>query len=953
MQTFLELVARDLYAKTGNHLSRTAVVFPNKRARLFFNEHLAAQSDQPVWSPAYISISELFGQLSPWKAGDPIRLVCELYRIFSEETQSTETLDDFYFWGELLIGDFDDVDKNLVDADRLFSNLQDLHNLTDDYHFLDSEQEEAIRQFFRNFSIERHTLLKERFISLWDKLGAIYRRYRQRLAGLGIAYEGMMYRHVMETLDIDRLEYDRYVFVGFNVLNCVETRFFERLQETGKAMFYWDYDLSYTRLPREAIPPCAHEAGEFIVRNLKRFPNELSESLFDAMRQPKRIRFIASPTENAQARLLAQTLTAAHGSKESAIVLCNEQLLQPVLHAIPPEIRHLNITMGFPLSQTPAYSLLIALIELHTQGYRPDTGRYRYEAVTAVLKHPYIRQLSEQTAILEKRLKENNRFFPLPSELAADEYLSQLFAPHPDTHSLCPYLTEQLRRAAVIYRQQPHISNDIFDQLYREALFRSYTIVNRLGDLVANGELPLQTETLMRLLERLLAAADIPFHGEPAIGLQVMGVLETRNLDFRNLMMLSVNEGKLPRSSSDASFIPYNLRKAFGMTTLEHKNAVYAYYFYRLMQRAENITLLYNTSTDGLNRGEMSRFMLQLLVESPHPIEQLHLEAGQSPQNGHAVPVEKNADMLAHLYDLHRRSMVSPSALNTYLDCRLKFYYRYVKGLKAPEEVSTEIDSALFGTIFHYAAQLAYQALTAAGNMVRKEDLEQLLKDDERLQTFVDRAFKKEFFHIDPTDPSEYNGTQLINAKVIKSYLAQLLRNDLLYAPFSMEGMEQPVKETLKVDTAMGELLLTIGGTIDRLDSKQGLLRIVDYKTGGSPKTLRNVEQLFDSDDEQRPGYIFQTFLYAVIVSRQQALQVAPALLYIHRAASELYSPVIQVGEPRQPKEPVDDISLYEQEFRQHLHALLQEIYDPDTPFTPTFNTKKCEYCDFKRLCNR
>ena len=255
METFLQLVARDLYAKIGNDLSRTAIVFPNKRASLFFNEYLATETDRPLWSPAYVSISELFRQLSPLKSGDPIRLVCELYKVFREETRSEETLDDFYFWGELLISDFDDVDKNLVDADKLFSNLQELKNIMDDYDFLDQEQEEAIRQFFQNFSIEKRTELKAKFISLWDKLGDIYRHYRRNLTELGIAYEGMMYRNVMEQLDTDRLRYDRYVFVGFNVLNRVETRFFQLLQDAGKAMFYWDYDVFYTRLPLEQKPP--------------------------------------------------------------------------------------------------------------------------------------------------------------------------------------------------------------------------------------------------------------------------------------------------------------------------------------------------------------------------------------------------------------------------------------------------------------------------------------------------------------------------------------------------------------------------------------------------------------------------------------------------------------------------------------------------------------------------
>ncbi len=962
MKTFLQLVAQDLHSKIGNDLSRVAIVFPNKRASLFFNEHLASQSDHPIWSPAYVSISELFQQLSDQKLGDPIRLVCELYKIFREETKSEESLDDFYFWGELLISDFDDVDKNLVDADKLFTNLQDLKNIMDDFDFLDKEQEDAIRQFFQNFSIEKHTKLKEKFISLWDKLGDIYRNYRSQLASLGIAYEGMLYRNVIEALDTNALRYDKYVFVGFNVLNKVETRFFSLLQEAGKALFYWDYDLFYTRLPQQR-----HEAGEFILRNLEKFPNELPETVFDCLRYPKKVRFISSPTENAQARYLPEwvrdTLLNKDlqekpcEEKENAVVLCNESLLLPVLHSIPSEVKNVNITMGFPLAQTPVYSFINAVVELQTTGYHSETGRYSYDTVQAVLKHPYTRQISLKAEPLERELTKTNRFYPLPTELKQDDFLSLLFTPRSGIRAICLYIIELLKEVSTLYRQESE-QDDIFNQLYRESLFKSYTMVNRLLNLIENGELQIRIDTLKRLLSRILNAANIPFHGEPAIGMQVMGVLETRNLDFRNLIMLSLNEGQLPKSSGESSFIPYNLRKAFGMTTIEHKNAVYAYYFYRLIQRAENVTLVYNTSSDGLNRGEWSRFMLQFLVEWPHDISREFLEAGQSPQSSRDICIEKTPEILNRLrntYNLEsnpKAFALSPSALNAYLDCRLRFYYRYVAGLKTPDEVSAEIDSALFGTIFHRSAELAYGDLSANGKEIRKEDLERLLRDDVRLQGYVDRAFKEEFFHVDLNERPEYNGVQLINSKVIGSYLRQLLRNDLQYAPFSMVGMEKKVQEEVTVNTPESPIKIRIGGTIDRMDCKGDTLRIVDYKTGGSPKTPTNIEQLF-TPAEGRPNYIFQTFLYAAIMSRQQSLKVAPALLYIHRAANENYSPVIEMGEPRKPKIPVNNFAFFEDEFRERLQTLLEEIFGNETPFTQTENTKVCEYCDFRALCKR
>lgn len=959
MESFLKLVAADLYKHTEGNLAHTAVVFPNKRAGLFFNEYLAQESDSPIWSPAYVSISELFRSLSPWEVGDPVKLVCELYKIFRRETQSTETLDDFYFWGEMLISDFDDADKNKVDTDKLFSNLQDLRNIMDDYTFIDDEQEEAIRQFFQNFSIERRTALKERFISLWDVLGNIYKGFRESLASQNIAYEGMMYRHVIEHLDVDKLPYEKYVFVGFNVLNKVEHTLFTQLKDVGKAVFYWDYDEFYMKENRQAV---THEAREFIRRNLRDFPSPLSGELFKNLSKPKEVHYIASSTENAQARYLPQWIrnNLTTPEKETAVVLCNEALLQPVLHSLPAEVKHVNITMGFPLSQTPVYSFLIALLELHTHGFNFKSGRYTFQSVVTLLKHPYTRQLTGQAELLEKELTRNNRFYPLPGELGKDEFLTRLFTPLSGNLNLCIRLSETLQQVAGIYQANTSGTEDTdaFNQLYRESLFKAYTTINRFRTLIEEDELTVQSETFRRLLVKVLSATNIPFHGEPAIGMQVMGVLETRNLDFRHLVLLSVNEGQLPKSGGDSSFIPYNLRKAFGMTTIEHKIAVYAYYFYRLLQRAERITLMYNTSSDGLNRGEWSRFMLQFLIEWPHPITRQFLEAGQSPQGTSPITVEKTPDVMRRMQSLfdvraNPKAKFSPSALNYYLDCPLKFYYRYVAGLSAPDEVSAEIDSATFGSIFHYAAEHIYKDLTTHGKVINKEALETLLRNEVKLQDYVDTAFKKLFFNVPQNEKPEYNGVQLINSAVIARYLKQLLQNDLRYAPFTFIASEMEVDEPIDIQTPKGVIKSRIGGIIDRMDSKDGTLRIVDYKTGGDADTPPHVESLF-IPDKKRSNYVFQTFLYAAIMCRKQpTMKIAPALLYIHRAATETYSPVIQMGEPRKPKEAVEDFSKYEKEYRERLQGLLEEIFNPEKSFTQTEIIEKCTYCDFKALCKR
>lgn len=957
METFLKQVAHDLYNKTEGNFTKVAIVFPNKRASLFFNEYLAQESDRPIWSPTYVSISELFRQSSDLSIADPIKLVCDLYKVFQKATGSKETLDDFYFWGEMLIADFDDADKNMADTHALFSNLKDLNELMDNYDFLEEGQKEALSQFFHNFSINQVTELKQRFISMWNVLGDIYAEYKALLESQSIAYEGMLYRQVIEQLDVEALPYNKYIFVGFNVLNKVEHTLFKKLNEAGKAMFYWDYDTFY-------LNKTPHEAGEFIRRNLRDFPSELPASFFDNLNQPKEVTFIESPTENGQVRYLPQWIreNLTSQEKETAVVLCNEALLQPVLHALPDNVKHINITMGFPLSQTPAYSFVNALMELHTSGYNPNNGRYLFAEVISVLKHPYTRQLSPEAEKLEQTLTRDNRFYPLPSELKQDNVLELLFTPRRNNLDLCSMLSEALKEVAVIYQQQAASHSDAFDQLYRESLFKTYTLVNRFHTLIESKELNVQAGTFQRLLTRVMSSSSIPFHGEPAIGMQVMGVLETRNLDFRHLIMLSVNEGQLPKAGGDSSFIPYNLRKAFGMTTIDHKIAVYAYYFYRLMQRAEKVTLVYNTATDGINRGELSRFMLQFLIEWGYPVLRKQLEAAQSPQSSAPIIIEKTPDVMERMksvFDIRNnpKALISPSALNCYLDCPLKFYYKYVALLSAPDEVTADIDSAKFGSIFHYAAEHIYKDLTAHGKLISRENLETLLKDEVRLQTYVDNGFKELFFNLPPNEQPEYNGIQLINSAVIVKYIQQLLRNDLRYAPFTFIGSEQRIFENIEICTSTGDIQSRIGGIIDRIDSKGESLRIVDYKTGGDADTPANVQSLF-IPDKKRSNCVFQTFLYASIVCKKlreknDSRLVAPALLYIHRAASEKYSPVIQMGEPRKPKEPVDNFAQHEGDFRENLKTLLEDIFNPDISFTQTEIEDKCAYCDFRALCKK
>ena len=949
--SFLKYVAQDLIAKFGQDLSRVAVVFPNKRASLFMNEQLACLSDRPIWSPSYITISDLFRRHSPFTVGDSIKLICDLHKSFNACTGSDETLDKFYGWGQLLLSDFDDIDKNMVDADKVFANLRDIHEF-DDVSYLSEEQKKILQAFFKSFDKDHDTELKRRFLNLWSHFKDIYHDFNQRLSGQGIAYEGALYRQVAQNEDIE-FEYEQYVFVGFNVLQKVEQALFKRLKDMGKAMFYWDFDRYY-------LADGKQEAGHFIRQYLDVFPNELdnqSDELYKQFTQPKDITYLSAPTENMQARYITTWLREKgriEAGKNTAIVMCDEQLLQTVIHCIPPEAGKINITTGYPLAQSPVASLINVLLMLQTSGHILNTDKYRLAAVKRVLRHPYAQYISENHQALLTHLDTEKHYFPTRSELSMDDGLSLLFTDIDDDPTNC-LLTKWILNILKRIGQQGRDNEDAF---FQESVFRMYTLINRLSDLIAAGDLTINLTTFERLMAQLIQATSIPFHGEPAEGIQVMGVLETRNLDFDHLLVLSCNEGNMPKGVSDTSFIPHALREAYGLTTVKHKVAIYAYHFHRLIQRASDVTLTYNNSTEISHTGEMSRFMLQMMVESGHSIQRYSMLCGQSMETHGPEVIEKN-ELVMHA--LNQLEQLSPTAINRYLRCPLQFYYNILAGLKEPE-AEDAVDNRMFGNIFHRSAELIYTHLKEKNERIQASDIHDLRTKGKHIEQFVDQAFNEELFNVSNKGyRPEYNGLQLINRRVIIDYLNRLLQIDEKLAPFVIKSLEEKVSSTITFETAQGSHSLSIGGYIDRLDeivNPDGThrIRVIDYKTGKSmTSTPVDVDDIFIDEklSEKHKDYYLQTFLYASIVKHHPQLNpaqlpVSPALLFIQQTAGEDYDPTLLLE-----KEKVLDIGEYDAKFMENLQQLLSEIYNPSIPFAPTSELKRCTYCPYRQLCDR
>ena len=975
---FLRDVSIDLLQRFGNNLSHVTVVFPGKRARLFMNQYLAEESRQPVWAPAYQTIDELVQQISPYRKADTIASVCQLHSIYSRLVPDAEPLDEFYSWGEIILSDFDDIDKHMAPADKIFRNVYDLHSISTDY--LTPEQEQALREFFLNFSIEGNSELKQRFLRLWDIMPDLYHQLNEELANQGRLYSGAQYRQVAESLkagtsatrnasidDPDRT----YVFVGFNILDECTDALFRHFQQTHNALFYWDYDQFY-------VKDSIWEAGLFIKDNLLRYPNALSEDHFDNLSHLQDITFIASSTNNAQSRYIPTWLDThlTETENETAIILADEHQLGSVLHSIPEQTpRHINITMGYPLSDTPVFSFLNVLMSMFIEGYDEAANKFRRTNQEKVHRHPYYAYCEEA-----------------------------LMAP---CHMDSPILLQRL--IAAIDSVSRHYANktdsDVYDQLYTEALFQTHLILTRflqlttVPDEAAAEEVPvLQVEptTLRRLLFQIFSSTNIPFHGEPAIGMQVMGLLETRNIDFRHILMLNVGEGILPKRSEDNSLIPHNLRESFGLTTMRHRISVFAYYFYRLISRAEHLTLVYNETSSGATSNEMSRFMRQLMAETDLPIRYVRLmPSNQIKEAANALTIPKTQDIVNQLKQTYlegdERKVLSPTAINSYLKCPLLFYYRYVAKIRIPDKPEDGITPALFGIIFHDSAQLFYDHYREHyGPQVTHEQLSRILESPEtRLYPFLSLSMLINYFRIiedeeqkekemkriaqlshseiaemvdafyhSPSNASLLTGLNHIIHGVLRHYLLHLVQYDLTHTPFTLEGLEEDHYFTLSL--APGQEILT-GGRIDRLErDSHGKLTVVDYKTGKQAEPINGIDKIF-KHDKANAGYFLQTFIYALAVQQRThnpssmlpLEPVCPTLMYVNRINQpEKYERLLRMGTATK-SEPVLDISTYSAEFLEQLTQTVHNIFNPDIDFTSTDNEKACKNCDFKLLCGK
>ena len=955
MKSFLFELAEKI-VKANPDLDKLTFVFPNRRAVLYFRKHLTDIIKSPVFSPRFTTIEDFMAAYSPYEVPDKLELVHRLYKSYYEvlsgqkDGVAPESFDKFYFWGDMLLRDFDEVDKYMVDAPQLFRDLSNQKEMDSGFDFLTPEQLQFLKDFWGNFN-EDLTTNKQKFLHVWRQLPQVYKMYRKQLAEAGLAYEGMLHRDVAERvrdLAASTSDSSKIIFAGFNALTIAEERVITAFVDRG-AEVYWDMDHYY-------VNNNTQEAGRFFrqYQEHSSLARTFQTDIPSNFNSNKNVRIVGAAQNIGQTKILAQFLDELLKVKkvnpeETLIVLPDEKMLLPVLHGISGSVEKLNVTMGFPLASTPVFNLIEFLVELQV-GRRE--GFFNHRNVLSILTHPYILGADALKANNKrKEIIDKNKIAVAPEELHDLAIWQSIFTVVQEREWLA-----YLRNVITMLGSLPSLT-----VLDKEFVFHILKLINRFEEVTGDEILPTregdpekqfqsEVKSFLRLFRQLVKSQKIPFSGEPLRGLQVMGVLETRNLDYKNVFVLSLNEGALPASGNKPSYIPFNIRKAYALPTAEHQDAFYAYLFYRVLQRAENIFLFYNTETDVLGQGEMSRYLQQITYESGWTTVHDVLHNPIQPHPTQPIEIKKDATVLKNLAKLnegsYRSKGISPSALSTYIECQLQFYLKHIAKIREANEVEEDLDARWLGNILHDVMEQFYLGLQKKkkSNVIEKTDLEGYEVTTDQL---IDRVFIRTY-SLDPQRKVVYEGQRLIVREVVRGFIARIIKYDAEYAPFSIEGLEhQEMLYPIPISHAPGKAI--IGGKIDRLDKKGDVVRVIDYKTGRAELDFESVESLFGREGKRNKA-AFQILLYALLYreSNKTSDKIRPEL--VNRL--NLFEDEFRFGLVKNRENIYDAVPLLD-ELKERLKVLLEELFNPDETFKQTTNVDNCKFCAYKRICYR
>jgi len=910
MQSFLEEVVADIIHKKQVSDALVLVV-PSKRAGVFLLQQFSKTTKTSSFAPTIVTIEEFVKQLSGLRYASNTQLFFELYSVY--QTLHKEHAENFYSfskWGNTLLQDFNEIDRYLIPPHEIFSYLS------------------AIQETNHWYLQPNKTPMIEAYIRFWKSLEPLYNEFKEHLMHHGVGYQGMVYRKANENIHeyVKTIGDGTHYFIGFNALNAAESAIIQTLLSEHKASVFWDIDPCF-------LQDNIHDAGVFIRSYFKNWPyynSNRPKGPKPTYNSEKSIKIVGVPKNVSQAKYVGSLIRELNDKdraalNRTAIILGNENLLNPVLNSMPGNISNINVTMGYPVASTPAASLFNEFISLYVT--KQDKGWY-YNDLLSFISHPYIQSLFntplKTTSELTKVIKEKNWIYIQPQRLQKlittdQDVMALLFSEHfispKELLNGCDKLLNSLRE---------YFTTET-DPITLEYLVQLHVVFNEMKEYMNKYDFISDLKSFQSLYKELLSKETLDFYGEPLEGIQVMGMLESRNLDFETVVITSVNEGILPSGKTNSSFIPFDLKKEFKLPTYKEKDAVYTYHFYRLLQRAKNVYLLYNTEPDVLEGGEKSRFITQLLTEDKGHKNITHFIASPAME----LPirenetVEKEPSILTALKERAYKGF-SPSSLSQYIRNPIDFYKKYVLGIKESIDVEEVIAANTFGTVIHSSMEALYTPFI--GSRLSPEKLKTLLPN-------IPQVVKEHYLEHYP-NVSLNSGQNLIAYHVIQRYIEKYITSEIqesTHHRIELLALEESFKTSITVPGVPFPVFLR--GTLDRVDKKDGMLRILDYKTGNAKAAdvqITDWESLINDPDKSKA---FQLLCYALMYSdKHQPETFEAAIIPFRNLEAGLLTFAVKESGSRSSK----DTAISEETlnlFKEQLLQLIETICDQNEAF--------------------
>ncbi len=973
MKPFLKEVAEDLVHKFGEDLQHTAIIFNNKRPIAYLQNHLATVINKPFWSPSFYTIQEFFALATSLKTADAFTQFFTLFNTYNNillaEGETSIALAKFYPIARIILSDFAQIDNDLVDAEKLFSALEDLAEIDFKFDYLTPEQQDFLKGFWTSYSEGKQKQQQQKFINMWRRMPVLYKNYHLALKEKGLTTMANTYRQLAAN-NTNQLQFTtnfkKLIFVGFNALSKAEEVIFKRWQKEAIALFYFDTDTYY-------LEDKTQEAGLFLRKNLEKtgLINALGESKTLIKAKVKTVNVYQAQGQTAQAKILHQTLQSnypllkeTNNAGKIALILADESLLLPVLQTIPTQYNDengkqtaidLNVTMGYPLVASAIFGLADLWLTVQSQLNESENESVNFKTVTTFLSHP-LAGIGEKTKtkILNKLIEE--QLVNVPSKrLIGQKGLFELFfnklanaQQAIDTLlAILKYILEKQLALKTLKQKEA----DLFVAVIKE--------LNKLHDalkehLKAQDPNKAQNKDLafvLSLIQKAIKGIAVPLTGEPLQGIQVMGLLESRSLDFEQVYILGANEGILPQNAIATSFIPDGIRRAYGLPVIENQDAISAYMFYRLLQRSKKIDFIYNAQTDQANTGEPSRFLRQLAYESGYQFNYLQQQSsmyGIETENNLPVLIKKDAQIMGVLNKyLTGETRLSATALTTYISCPLQFFYKYVAKIEEPKEVTENVAANYIGLMLHWVMESFYADLRKVSATVTKEEIKLRRKN---INLLCKKAYAFVVFK-DSNKNINHNGMQKVVLAIVAAYANIILTHDETLTPFELIALEKRDQINYKFNFKGVEKTITLHGIIDRIDCKNGITRLIDYKTGNDDLSFTNLADVFDTDGKKQNKALIQTLFYTHVYEQANAIKNVEPNLYIMRKKLKEGTLFIQGTAKNKAALEGDALKTTKAAFIELVNAKLTELFDENIPFIPTTNPASFVYSPYTTLC--